>query len=128
MSHEDGEMATERVPNNAINSPLKPAEGWANAPEDAKEFTIYEGYGLLRRPCLLLKNTDGKYDTVAVYSSKKSEEPLYSVSVADGSKEILETLPKGEGTCRVNRYCQLINVAEDGSSLTMVLEGAGHRE
>lgn len=124
MSHEDGEMATERVPNNAINSPLKPAEGWANAPEDAKEFTIYEGYGLLRRPCLLLKNADGKYDTVAVYSSKKSEEPLYSVSVADGSKEILETLPKGEGTCRVNRYCQLINVAEDGSSLTMVLEGA----
>ena len=58
------------------NSPIKEANGWANAPEDAKEFTMLTSNGYVRRPCLILKNEDGIYDSVAIYKSKKETEPM----------------------------------------------------
>lgn len=35
------------VPPDAVKSPIKDAEGWANAPADAKEFTVLFSGGLL---------------------------------------------------------------------------------
>ena len=61
---------------NTITSPIKPAEGWAAAPEGAKEFTILTSNGLIRRPSLVLKNENGIYDRIAVYKSKKDTTPL----------------------------------------------------
>ena len=57
-------------------SPVKPASKWAEAPEDALEFTILMSGGFLRRPALIVKNEDGIYDTVKVYVSKKDVTPL----------------------------------------------------
>ncbi len=46
-------------------SPIKDASKWNFAiPEDAKELTILFSKGLIRRPALLLKNDEGKYDTL----------------------------------------------------------------
>ena len=77
LTLEDGEFSIENAPYNTSNAPLKAAEGWAiEVPADAKEFTVVLCNGLLRRPCLLLKNEAGEYDTVAMYRSKKDETPL----------------------------------------------------
>ena len=77
MTLEDGEFSIENAPYNTSNAPLKAAEGWAiEVPADAKEFTVVLCNGLQRRPCLLLKNEAGEYDTVAMYRSKKDETPL----------------------------------------------------
>lgn len=76
MTLEDGEFSIENMPYNTSQAPLKEATGWANAPTDAKEFTVVLCNGLLRRPCLLLKNEAGEYDTIAMYKNKKEETPL----------------------------------------------------
>ena len=125
MSHEDGEMATERVPNNAINSPLTAAEGWSQAPEGAKQFYIYVANGLERRPCLVWANNDhGVYDTVAIYHSKKDAEPLLTITLAEGPKLIIDKIPKDDHVYEASRYYQLIDLAPDGSHLTLAYEGA----
>lgn len=48
--------AITEAPIDMIQSPIKPATGWAAAPADAKEFTILYSHGLIRRPALILKN------------------------------------------------------------------------
>ena len=55
-----------------VDSPLKPAENWA----DALEMTSLFSGGLVRRPALVVKNEEGKYDTVKIYKSKKETNPL----------------------------------------------------
>mgnify|MGYP003290208635 CR=1 FL=1 len=66
-----------RFPQNVSVSPISEPEGWANAPEGAKEFTLYLKWGHVKRPALILKNAEGKYDKVAVYASKDAVEPLF---------------------------------------------------
>ena len=39
-----------------VNTPIKDATGWADAPADAKEFTVLLSKGLIRRPALILKD------------------------------------------------------------------------
>ena len=56
-------------PFDVVKSPIKAASGWTIAPENAKEFTLLLGGGLLRRPCLILADASGKYDRVAIYLS-----------------------------------------------------------
>ncbi len=65
-----------KVAYDIINSPLKDAKGWKNAPEGAKEFTIITSSGVTRRPALILKNEAGEYDKVAIYKNKKADEPI----------------------------------------------------
>ena len=64
-----------------VQSRIKPATGWANAPEDAKEFEMLFSDGFIRNPALILKNEEGVYDRVAVYNSKKDEEPVAVLTV-----------------------------------------------
>ena len=85
LTLEDGEFSIENMPYNAAQAPLKDASGWANAPADAKEFTVVLCKGLLRRPCLLLKNEAGEYDTIAMYRNKKEETPIASVKYREFS-------------------------------------------
>jgi len=60
-------------------TPLKDASGWANAPADAKEFTMMICDGKVRRLGLFKKGESGVYDTVEIYASKKDEKPLVSL-------------------------------------------------
>ena len=75
MGLEDTEMMIgAKVAYDIINSPLEDVDTdkWANAPAGAKEFTILTSGGMVRRPALILKNEEGKYDRVAVYKNKKA--------------------------------------------------------
>lgn len=75
LNPEDGEHALSAAPYNIAFSPIKDAKGWANAPEDAKEFVALFNYGFIRRTCLILKNEAGVYDHIAIYKNKKAIEP-----------------------------------------------------
>ena len=54
LKPEDGENVLSETPFDIVFSPVKEAKGWADAPADAKEFTVLFSNGLIRRPALIL--------------------------------------------------------------------------
>lgn len=98
LSLEDGEFSIENMPFNTAQSPLKDAEGWADAPDGAKEFIVLCCDGRVRRPCLLLKNENGEYDTVAMYRNKKAEEPIAVAKYQEDSPFFLDEVIQEDGT------------------------------
>ena len=109
---------------NAVQSYIRPATGWANAPEDAKEFMMLTSEGLVRRPGLILKNENGVYDHVAIYKSKKDVEPLVVCYVDKIVGGVVDENFKGEKKHLSNRNYLLLEVAEDGSKVRMFVSGA----
>ena len=121
LAHEDGEMALDRVPFDVGNSPIKAAQGWANAPEDAKEFYIVTSYGLIRRPALILCNADGIYDSVAIYRSKKDIEPLVIMHHGEYVDLYMDEYILNDKTVRGTRGGRIIELEPDGSRLLLWL-------
>ncbi|MBQ5668549.1 MAG: alkaline phosphatase family protein, partial [Peptococcaceae bacterium] len=100
-------------------SPISEPEGWANAPADAKEFTIYYGWGnKFPRPALILKN-DGKYNQVAIYASKDAVEPLCVLDEDVYTPNCPDTMVKNGKECNVVRNMRLLEIAEDGTYVRM---------
>ncbi len=110
------------TPMNIGQSPIKPAVGWANASADAKEFTMLLSRGLVRRPCLALKNADGIYDQVAVYKSKKDMEPIVVLKKGVLTPNIVDEAIKDDVLyTNCGRYMQLMDIAEDGSMVKIFI-------
>ena len=85
------------APLDLVQSPIKPASGWAAAPADAKEFTILLSGGLIRRPSLILKNEEtGVYDSIAIYKSKKDTEPLCVCPLGEMIPEVFDEAIKND--------------------------------
>ena len=100
-------------------SPISEPEGWANAPADAKEFTIYYGWSNKNpRPALILKN-DGKYNQVAIYASKDAVEPLCVLDEDVYTPNCPDTMMKNGVVCNVVRNMRLLEIAEDGTYVRM---------
>ena len=122
-----------RVPVSVSLSPITPAEGWANAPVDAKEFVIFYMYGAMQRPCLILKDETGKYSKVAIYASKDAVKPLGVLEKDVFTEHIFDVVPKGKSgeVERVTRNMRVIDLDENGDfvrmwvSNAMTLEDAG---
>lgn len=104
---------------NTVNSPIKPANGWAYAPEDAKEFTILTSNGYVRRPALILKNEQGIYDRVAVYKSKKDETPVVVVEDGVYNPDFIDEVIDKEEKVTANRNTRLLEIAPDGSKVRL---------
>lgn len=106
-------------------SPIKEAKGWAAAPADAKEFVVLPSRSMLRRPALILKNEDGVYDRVAIYKSKKSEEPLAVMKVGEPAVGVVdEVIKNGEKMPTCNRNYLLVELSEDGDHLKLYVSPA----
>lgn len=108
-----------------VNSPIKPATGWAAAPEDAKEFILLTSGGFVRRPCLILKNENGEYDTVAIYKNKKATEPIFVVKNDEftmGYQD--EVVDKHGETKTASRSVRILEMAKDGSRIKLWLSNA----
>jgi len=116
--------ATTEAGQDVSRSSIKPATGWANAPEDAKEFVILFSNGFIRRPALILKNEDGIYDRVVVYKSKKETEPLAVCPLGKMVVSVIDEAFRNDKTYKVNRNMKLLRLAEDGSSLIMYISAA----
>ena len=125
LSEDENEIATlGNITNNVCNSPIKEAQGWLDAPKDAKEFTILTSSGFVHRPCLILKNQQGIYDTVAVYKSKKETEPIVSLKVGVYTPYIMDEILHDEKKVMGYRSMSLLELAEDGSHLRYWMSSA----
>ncbi|MBQ2837417.1 MAG: alkaline phosphatase family protein [Peptococcaceae bacterium] len=96
-------------------SPIAEAEGWANAPEGAKEFVIYYSYGRVTRQALILKNEAGVYDKVAIYMSKEDAEPLFVLDKDVYTPNCPDMMPTKTGMVKAVRNMRLLDIEEDGS-------------
>lgn len=111
-------------PLDAAKSPIKPAKDWANAPEDAKEFSLVEAGGLVRRPGLIVKNTEGVYDHVEIYKSKKDTTPIATLYKDQMVYGIIDDAYKGDQKLRAARSMELLAIESDGSKITIFLSCA----
>lgn len=96
-------------------SAIKPASGWLNAPEGAKEATILFSRGLVRRPVMILKNESGIYDKIALYKSKKSEEPIAVLENGVFAQDIFDEAIKKDKHYEISRNMRILELKEDGS-------------
>ena len=110
-----------RFPQNVSVSPISEPEGWVNAPEGAKEFTWLQLFGHMPVPCLILKNEQGVYDSVAVYMAKQMPEPLVVLKKGEYTANVYSVLPKGKSgeMEKVVRNMCLLDCAEDGSYIRL---------
>lgn len=119
MSPEENVMNLSETPMDMVNSPIRAASGWVNAPEDALECTLLLSNGLVRRPCLILKNDDGIYDRLAIYKNKKDHEPIVVLEKDVYVQDIVDDAYRHDKKVQVNRSMRILEVAEDGSSVRM---------
>ncbi len=116
----DGQGDYINIPVDASLSTLTDAdEKWKNAPKDAKEFTILFAKGLVRRPALLLKNAEGKYDTIAIYKSKKDAEPMVTLKNGEYYRDFVDDGVKHDEVIPCNRDMRVLEIAEDGTFVKM---------
>lgn len=126
MSEDETEVNMLAASNaDTVNSPIKSATGWISAPEDAKEFILLTSGGFVRRPCLILKNDAGEYDTIAIYKNKKSTEPLIVVKNGVFTQDFRdEVIDKHGETKTASRSIRIMDLAKDGSRVKMWLSNA----
>lgn len=122
LDQKDGTNCYSKAPFDLAYSTIKPATGWANAPEDAKEITLLCSKGLLRRVALILKNEDGIYDRIAIYKSKKETEPIVVLKNDEFTTDIVdEAISRKDRVTRrpVSRNMRILELAEDVTHVKM---------
>ena len=95
---------------------IKPASGWLDAPAGAKESTILFSRGLVRRPVLLLPNEQGIYDRIALYKSKKSDEPIRILQNGVFEQDIIDEAIKQDQRHEISRSMRILEMQPDGSA------------
>lgn len=114
-----------KVPMDVIYSPIKEATGWTVAPADAKECVIIHSKGLIHRPCLILKNDTGIYDTMEIYANKKAEDPIIRLKVGEYVKDVIDdAINKKDEKVSVNRNMRILEMSEDGNHIRMWISSA----
>ena len=119
LNEPDGQMVSRYRGYDMSLSTIKPAQGWANAPQDALEFVLLLAKGLVRRVGLILKNEQGVYDRVAIYKSKKEEEPLYVLENEKFVVGIIDDTYKDDQLIKANCNMRLMDLEEDGSKFKL---------
>ena len=113
------------TPLNLVRTPITEAKGWANAPAEAKEFTLLLSKGLISRPGLILKDDSGKYTKLAIYKNKKAAEPIAELPVGEMTANIVDEAVKVNGDRFIaNRNMRVLELAEDGSQFVMYVSAA----
>ena len=119
LSPDEGQGTMGKMPYDVVLSPIKPANGWVEAPEDALEITVLFSKGMIRRVGLITKNEEGIYDTVKLYKNKKSEEPLAVLPKGEFVKNIKDEAIRDDEKYDVVRNMRVLDLAEDGSHLKL---------
>ena len=119
LSAEEGEGVVSVLPVDVVLSPIKDADGWANAPKDAKEFTLLYSQGFLRRAGLILKNDQGIYDKVAIYKNKKEQEPIAVLEKNVFTTYVFDEALVDDTAIKVFRNMRILELSNDGDHLKM---------
>ena len=123
ISNDGGSLA--RVPFDRIESTISEPKNWDFVlPEGAREFVTYTAGGQLRRPCLILPNEQGIYDTVVVYKSKKDSTPLCTLKGDEMATDVVDDCIENGRKTVASRWYKLLELAEDGSKVRMWMSTA----
>lgn len=118
--HKTGGMGLDKVPFDKIESVISEPASWKiDIPAGAMEFSIFTSGGKLRRPCLILKNAEGIYDTVSVYKSKNDAQPLVTLKGDTIAVDVLDEVIENGKKVLATSYYKLLEVAPDGSKVRM---------
>ena len=119
--NKDGQGGSNAIPADIAFSSIKPADDkWKiDVPEGAKEFVVLLSGGLIRRPALILKNEEGKYDHIAIYKNKKAAEPMVTIQNREYVRDIIDDCIKGDDMIKASRDMRVLEIAEDGSKVKM---------
>lgn len=125
LSEEETEInILAEVATDVCNSPITPAKGWKKEVGDAKEFTILTSNGFIHRPCLILKNGQGVYDHIEIYTSKNETEPIATVYPNEYKTNIVDTVMHNDEKVETNRQMVVFELKEDGSRIRYWLSKA----
>ena len=124
LKENDGQGALGEAPFDLVFSQIKPAVGWANAPQGAKEFVMLFSQGLIRRVALLVPNAAGVYDRVALYNHKQDAEPIAILEKDVFTANILGQAWKNDAYYDVVRNMRVLELAPDGSRVKMWISAA----
>ncbi len=127
MYEGEGEGAGD-LPIDIVQSPIKPADGWAESVAGAKEFVLLLSAGLIHRPCQIWPNGDGIYDKVAIFRSKKDKQPLAVLSMGKVYPYIKDKAVVKDEQVEVVRNMRVLKLAEDGSELKMWVSAANRTD
>ena len=106
-------------------SPIKPASGWTDAPEGAKEMIVLTSKGLVRRPALILKNEQGIYDRIAIYKSKKDTKPMAEIYQGKFTNQIVDEIVKIDGQKLTgSRAMKALEIDPEGRNVRMFITRA----
>lgn len=121
---EDKGMVT-NVPFDRMESAITEPEGWSMVvPDKAKEFAVYTANGMIKRPCLLLANDQGVYDTVVIYKTKKSAKVLATLKQGEFVKDVLDEVIEHDAAVLTTRYYKALEIAPDGSLVRLWMSHA----
>lgn len=112
------------TPVDICQSPIKEATGWTAAPKDALELTVLLSGGKVRRPCLLVKNSDGIYDQLWMYKNKKEAEPFVVMPRNQYMAAVEDDGFKHDEKVRCLRNFKILEMADDGSKVRMFISAA----
>lgn len=118
----DGQMTSNMTdaPIDLVQSPIKPATGWADAPADAKEFTLLLSGGLIRRPGLILKGETGVYDKVILYKNKKDMQVVAEFTPGVINRDVMDEAIKNDVRyTQVNRDMKVLELDPEGKTMKM---------
>jgi len=121
LDYGEGATGLDTIPYDLVESPIREANGWADAPVGAKEFFIIAANGLTRRPCLILQNEAGQYDTIAIYKSKKDSAPLATMKEKEFALDVLDYVNVEGNSVLSNRSFKCLEIASDGSKVRLYM-------
>lgn len=120
MTKEDGADGVSDKPFDIVTSWIKDAENWQfTIPEDSKEFVLLHSNGMLRRPCLIVKNANGIYDKIIMYKSKKDSIPVVELPFGEFVSDIHDEALYEDKKHMANRSMRVLELSEDGTHLKM---------
>lgn len=117
-------MIGAKVAYDMVSSPVVPAEGWKQAPENALEFTVLLCKGEIKRPALILKGEAGIYDRVQIYESKATERFLVELKAGEMKSGIVDDAVKNGRTKKACRSWKLLTLTPDGARVKLWVSNA----
>jgi len=117
-------MIGAKVAYDIIYSPIRPAEGWSDAPEEALEFSFLISAGSERRYGLITKNEEGNYDSVSLYRTKTDEKEFAVIPKGEMITGIIDTATKKRMTKPCCRSYKILELTPDGHTLRLWVSNA----
>jgi len=117
LRHEDGEHVLSSSPFDVALSPIREPKGWAIDTTGSLECVLLFAQGKVRRPALLLADSEGKYQKIAVYKSKKDIEPMIVMERNVFYPDVVDDAYDGDEKVQASRHMRVIELSEDGSKV-----------